>query len=125
MFRITATLLLAIAASLWSTRSASAQNADNGRQTFRQVCSICHEVAAGRNRVGPSLFGVVGRKAGTGADFHYSDEMKNAGLTWDDATLDRFLGAPRAAVAGTKMAYAGVKDDQKRRDLIAYLATLH
>ena len=125
MIRFTAILLLVIAASLSPPRSASAQNADNGRQTFKQVCSICHEVAAGRNRVGPSLFGVAGRKAGTAPDFHYSDEMKSSDLTWDEATLDRFLGAPRAVVAGTKMAYAGVKDDQKRRDLVAYLATLH
>jgi cytochrome c len=123
--RLTVILALAIAANLFAARSAAAQNADNGRQVLKQACGICHEVAAGKNRVGPSLFGVVGRKAGSAPDFHYSDEMKNAGLVWDDATLDRFLTAPRATVPGTRMAYAGMKDDQKRHDLIAYLATLH
>jgi len=114
-----------IASALLGAASANAQNADNGRQVFRQICSICHEVAAGRNRVGPSLFGVVGRKAGTEPDFHYSDEMKNSGITWDEPTLDRFIAGPRGVVPGTRMAYAGLKDEQKRHDLIAYLATLH
>jgi cytochrome c len=125
MLRITAILVLAVIAGLSPARSTHAQNAEAGQKAFRQICSICHEVVAGKNRVGPSLFGVVGRKAGTVADFHYSDEMKNSGLTWDAATLDRFLAGPRAAVAGTRMAYAGLKDDAKRQDLIAYLATLH
>jgi len=125
MLRIIGILLLVVVAGLSSPRSARAQNAENGQKVFRQVCSICHEVAAGKNRVGPSLFGVVGRKSGSVADFHYSDEMKSAGLTWDAATLDRFLAGPRAVVAGTRMAYAGVKDDAKRQDLVAYLATLH
>jgi len=125
MFRLAASLILAIAASLSPTRSASAQNAENGRQTFRQVCSTCHEAAAGRNRIGPTLFGVVGRKSGSVPDFHYSDGMKRAGLVWDPPTLDRYLSGPGKVVTGTKMTYAGVKDDQKRQDLIAYLATLH
>jgi cytochrome c len=125
MSRFAAALIVVIASALFGTPSARAQNADNGHQVFKQICSICHEVVAGRNRVGPSLFGVVGRKAGTAADFHYSDEMKNSGLAWDEATLDKFIAAPRTAIPGTRMAYAGLKDDPKRKDLIAYLATLH
>ena len=125
MLRIIAILLAAVIVGLLPPRAAHAQNAENGQKAFRQICSICHEAVAGRNRVGPSLFGVVGRKAGTVADFHYSDEMKNSGLTWDAATLDRFIAAPRAVVPGTRMAYAGLMDDVKRQDLIAYLATLH
>jgi cytochrome c len=104
---------------------AHAQNADNGQKVYRQQCNICHDVAAGKNRIGPTLFGVVGRKAGTEAGFTYSDGMKASGLTWDAATLDRYLADPRGVVAGTKMTYAGLKNDEQRRDLIAYLSTLH
>jgi cytochrome c len=118
-------LSLAFAAGVLLTVPAQAQNAEAGQQVFRQVCHICHEAVAGKNRIGPSLFGVVGRKAGAEPGFHYSDQNKNSGLTWDEATLDRYLKDPRAVVPGTKMAYAGLKDDQKRHDLIAYLATLH
>jgi cytochrome c len=104
---------------------AHAQNADNGQKVYRQLCNICHDVVAGKNRVGPTLFGVVGRKAGTEAGFTYSDGMKGSGLTWDAATLDRYLADPRGVVPGTKMTYGGLKNDEQRRDLIAYLSTLH
>src|SRR5579864_9082634 len=70
---------------------AKAQNADNGQKVYRQACNICHDVAAGKNRIGPTLFGVVGRKSGTEAGYTYSDAMKGSGLTWDAATLDRYL----------------------------------
>ena len=75
--------------------------------------------------VGPSLFGIVGRKAGTIAGFHYSPANKDSGLTWDTATLDRYLTSPNTVVPHTIMTYAGLKDTQKRTDLIAYLSTLH
>jgi cytochrome c len=103
---------------------ARAQDAAAGGQVFRSQCSICHSAQAGKNSIGPSLFGVAGRPAGSVADFHYSDGNKSSGITWDQATLDRFLAAPRATIPGTKMAYAGVKNDQQRHDLVAYLATL-
>jgi cytochrome c len=107
------------------TRPAHAQNAENGRTLFRQICGICHDATAGRNRVGPSLFSLVGRKTGSVEGYHYSDANKNAGIIWDETTLDRYIRDPRSVVPGTFMAYAGLTDDQKRHDLIAYLATLH
>jgi cytochrome c len=125
MHRLLIALTLAVASAQFLPTPARAQSADNGKTVFRQVCSICHTVVAGKNMVGPSLFGVVGRKSGSLPDFHYSDAMKNANLTWDAATLDRYLANPRGVVPGTLMAYAGLKDDQKRKDLIAYLATVH
>lgn len=125
MHRFLIVLTLAAGSALLPAAAARAQNADDGKTVFRQVCSICHTVVAGKNMVGPSLFGVAGRKSGSLADFHYSDAMKNAGLTWDQATLDRYLANPRGVVPGTLMAYAGLKDDQKRKDLIAYLVTVH
>jgi cytochrome c len=124
MHRLLFALTLAAVLGQLVSMPARAQSADDGKTVFRQVCSICHAVVAGKNMVGPSLFGVVGRKSGTVPDFHYSDAMKNANLTWDQATLDRYLSNPRGVVAGTLMAYAGLKDDQKRKDVIAYLATL-
>ncbi len=95
-----------------------------GKSVFTSVCSICHAVQSGKNGVGPSLFGLVGRKTGTVPGFHYSPANQNANLTWDAATLDKYLQSPRAVVPGTIMTYGGLKDDTKRADLIAYLATL-
>ncbi len=102
-----------------------AQNADDGKQVFRQTCNICHDIAPDRNRVGPSLFGVVGRNTGSVPGFPYSDANRNAHLHWDQATLDKYLANPRGVIPGTLMSFPGLKDDQKRHDVIAYLATLH
>jgi len=124
MSRFLVALAIAAAGSLLLAIPAQAQNAENGQKVFKQQCGICHDVAAGKNKIGPSMFGVVGRKAGTEAGFTYSDGNKNSGLTWDEATLDKYLTDPRGMVAGTKMTYAGVKNEEQRKDLIAYLATL-
>ena len=124
MFRSHTALSLALAAGLLLPAAARAQDAEAGKTVFKQICSICHDVAPARNRIGPTLFGVVGRKSGTVEGYNYSEGNKAANLTWDAATLDRYLVAPRGVVPGTKMAYGGLKDDQKRRDLIGYLATL-
>ena len=125
MARSCLALAVAAATSLLVALPAHAQNAENGQKAFKQQCGLCHDTAAGKNRVGPSLFGVVGRKAGTAEGFHYSDGNKSSGLTWDQATLDKYLADPRGTVPGTTMTYAGVKNDEQRKDIIAYLATLH
>ena len=118
-------LVLAAASSLLIALPAQAQSVENGQKVFKQQCGLCHDTAAGKNRVGPSLFGVIGRKSGTVDGFHYSDGNKSSGLTWDQATLDKYLADPRGTVPGTTMTYAGVKNDDQRKDIIAYLATLH
>lgn len=87
-------------------------------------CSSCHSVQAGRNLLGPSLHGVIGRKAGAVAGFSYSPAMAAAGLTWDAATLDRFIAAPQTVVPGTRMSYAGMSDPAQRKAVVDYLATL-
>jgi len=102
-----------------------AADAEAGHTFFKSQCSTCHSPAQGKNAVGPSLFGIVGRPAGQVEGFHYSAANKSSNLTWDAATLDKYLTSPKAVVPGTTMTYAGVKDDAKRADLIAYLATLH
>ena len=96
-----------------------------GQSVFKAQCSTCHSPVAGKNAVGPSLFGIVGRKSGQVEGFRYSAANKNANITWDEATLDKYLISPKTVVPGTTMTYAGVKDDAKRADVIAYLATLH
>jgi len=75
--------------------------------------------------IGPSLFDIVGRKAGQVAGFHYSEANKTSGLTWDVATLDKYLTSPKEVVPHTIMGYQGLKDNEKRGNLIAYLGTLH
>jgi cytochrome c len=111
--------------ALSSVGPASAQDAGAGAAVFKSQCGICHSPLAGRNMVGPSLFDVVGRPAGKVAGFHYSPANRDSGLTWDAATLDRYLTAPGTVVPHTIMTYAGLKDAKKRADLIAYLSTLH
>lgn len=118
-------LLLAAlaAAALAPGRPAAAEgNAEAGQRIFRIQCGACHVVEAGKNRVGPSLHGIVGRMSGSVEGFRYSAANKGASLTWDAETLDRYLVNPRGMVPGTTMTYAGLKNEQQRADLIAYLA---
>lgn len=96
-----------------------------GEKVFKSQCAICHSTVAGRNMIGPSLAGVVGRKAGTLPGFHFTADHKKLGITWDAAELDKYLTNPHAMVHDTSMTYAGLKDPTKRADLIAYLETLH
>jgi len=104
--------------------AAAAGDPAAGKQVFETACSICHSPQQGHNMVGPSLFGVVGRKSASVDGYNYSPAFKTLGVTWDEATLDKYLAGPRAMVPGTKMTYGGLKDDTKRANLIAYLATL-
>ncbi len=83
-------------------------------------CVACHSLDAGKNLVGPSLSGVYGRKSGSVAGYQYSKGMAGAGLTWDDATLDKFLASPSQTVPGTKM-LIGVQNAMDRADIIAFL----
>jgi cytochrome c len=102
---------------------AAAADVAAGKTVF-WVCSICHSAEAGKNKVGPSLFGVVGRKSASLPDYDYSAAMRTFDKTWDAVTLDAFLADPRALVPGTKMIYRGLKNAEARANLIGYLATL-
>jgi cytochrome c len=96
-------------------------NLDAGRREFAK-CKSCHVIEAGAgNRVGPNLHGLFGRKAGALEGFQYSDAVKNAGFVWDAGQLDSWLKDPKGFLPGNRMSFVGVKDEIKRRDLIAYI----
>lgn len=122
-FVIKASAILAVAALALGTRANVAAAAD-GADIFTNNCAVCHSTDPGTNKLGPSLAGVVGRKAGSLGDYSYSSAMAKIGVTWDKATLDKYLTDPQAMVPGTKMIFPGVKDANDRKALIDYLATL-
>jgi len=113
-------LLAAFVVALFASAPALAADGNAGRgEEIYTRCLACHTLA--HNRVGPRHCGLFGRRAGSVPSFAYSAAMKKYGVTWNEETLDHFLENPLAAVPGTKMGYAGVKDPQERADLIAYL----
>jgi cytochrome c len=113
-------LILAAAAGVSSAYADG--NIDAGQKSFVGKCVACHRVGPeAKNAVGPALNGVLGRKAGTVAGYEYSDANKKSALTWDEATLVKYLKAPQTVVPGTKMTYAGNNNEQDVLDLIAYL----
>jgi cytochrome c len=105
----------------WSG-SASAQDAAAGEASFRK-CLACHAIGEGaKNKVGPELNGLDGRKSGTVEGFSYSDGNKNSGITWNEAQFKEYIKDPKAKVPGTKMMFAGIKNEKEVDDLWAYIA---
>lgn len=105
------------------TNQSQAQDAAAGEKVFTK-CKVCHVADKDQNKVGPSLSGVIGRTAGTHPGFSYSQAMVAAGksgVKWDEPTLTTYLHDPKAMVKGTKMAFAGLKDDKDVANVIAYL----
>ncbi len=99
----------------------AAGDAAQGEKVFNR-CKACHAVEAGKNKIGPSLAGLFGRKAGTVDGFtKYSDALKGSKIVWDDGTLAAYLADPKKTVPGTKMVFAGLKKDADIEDVIAYL----
>ena len=91
-----------------------------GQKVFNK-CKTCHEVDQPKNKVGPNLVGLFGRKAGSIADFKYSDAMKNSNVVWTETTLAEYVKQPKEFIVGNKMTFPGLKSDQEVADLIAYL----
>ena len=94
------------------------------RQAAFTQCLACHTIETGRNGFGPSLAGVAGRKAASVPGYAYSDALKKSGLTWDAATLDRWLTSPQKLVPGTRMPFMGIADAARRQEVVTYLLTL-
>jgi cytochrome c len=116
-----AIFVLALGAVAAVAQPAAAADVEHGRQLF-VACAACHGDRP--DALGPSLKGVVGRKAGGREDFRYSGPMKRAGFTWDAANLREYLADPQAKVRGNRMPFSGLSDPKDLDDVVAYLATL-
>ena len=88
------------------------------------ACDACHAAGAGQHGIGPSLAGVFGSPSAAKAQFGYSPALRRSGLVWDEETLHRFLADPRGTVPGTSMAYAGLRDAARRKEIIDWLKTI-
>lgn len=112
----------ALVAMVLAAGTAHAADAKAGKKVFRK-CRACHKVEAGKNGVGPSLHGIVGKEIATVEGFKYSSGMQEfaAGKTWTPEELDAFLANPKKHVKGTKMAFPGLKKDDDRANVVAYL----
>ena len=121
MKKLTLSALVVIASSA-AVPAALAQDADAGKTSFNK-CLACHAIGEGaKNKVGPVLNGLDGRKSGTSADYNYSDANKNSGITWNEAQFKDYIKDPKAKIPGTKMVFAGVKNEKEVNDLWAYLS---
>jgi cytochrome c len=107
-----------------ATIGAGSARAQDGESLFKRQCGACHAVDAGHNKIGPSLFGVAGKKAAAVEDFDFSDALKGANITWTDDALTKYLTDPKGFVPGGKMVYAGMKDPDDVKAVVEYLKTL-
>ena len=113
---------LMVLASAAASSAALAQDVAAGKTSFNK-CLACHAVGEGaKNKVGPVLNGLQGRKSGTVEGYSYTEANKNSGITWDEATFKDYIKDPKAKIPGTKMVFAGIKNEQEASDLWAFLA---
>jgi cytochrome c len=114
--------LLAAALVIASTGSGLAQDAEAGQGVFKRMCFPCHDAGPGAKvKLGPPLNGLDGRAAGTIQGFNYSEANKSSGITWNDATFAEYIKNPMQRMPGTRMAFAGIRDDKDIGSLWAYL----
>ena len=114
--------VLVVIASAAAASNAMAQDATAGKTQFNK-CLPCHSIGEGaKNKVGPELNGLDGRKSGTAPDYNYSDANKNSGITWNEAEFKEYIKDPKAKIPGTKMAFAGVKNEKEVNDLWAFIS---
>lgn len=104
----------------FAVNAAQAADAAHGKTVFAE-CAACHSAAKGPSGVGPSLFGVFGRKAGTLDDFRYSPAMKRSNIVWTRETLDAYLADPQKEIPANRMPFGGIPDAQNRADLLDYM----
>ena len=119
------TRALLVASAFAAASPAWAQDIAAGERSWNK-CRACHQIGeTAKNGVGPVLNGLFGRKSGTVAGYNYSEANKNSGKTWDDATFTAYIKDPKGQMPGTKMVYAGLKDEARIANLIAYLKTVN
>jgi len=115
-------LVIAAVVLAASTGATLAQDVEAGESSFKK-CLPCHDIGDdARNKVGPVLNGLAGRKSGTVEGFSYSDANKNSGITWDEATFKDYIKDPRAKIPGTKMIFPGIKNEKEADNLWAYIS---
>lgn len=118
------TFALLLGTGLLSPLTQAAGDPEAGAKIFPRLCGGCHQIGeSARPGFGPQLNGIIGRAAGTSANYVYSDAMKNSGLTWDRETLIAYLKDPKDVVPGTRMIFWGLSDEDKLDNLLAYLQT--
>jgi len=115
-------VMCAMAAGACLLGTADARAEGGGEAVFKRNCSICHSLDPGKNRVGPSLAGVVGRPASSAPNFHYSPANAGSGIVWTKGKLDEYLADPQRMVPGTSMLFPGLKNPDDRQALIEFLA---
>ena len=103
--------------------SAGAQDTTRGKAVY-EACIVCHKLDPKSTDQGPTLVGVIGRRAGALDDFRYSRAIVRANIVWDESTLDAYLADPQSYIVGMRMPFGGIPDKAERADLIAYLKTL-
>jgi cytochrome c len=114
-------ILIAAAIAAASASAANAQDVTAGATSFKK-CAACHDVGpTAKNKVGPVLNGIDGRKSGTVAGYNYSDANKNSGITWNEESFLDYIKDPKAKIPNTKMAFAGIKNEAEAKNLWAYL----
>lgn len=122
MRTVIAAAVSVVLASAAAAALAQSANTERGERVFNQQCKTCHTVEkGGASPIGPNLFGMFGRKAGSGQGFAHSEAMTKSGIVWDDKTVAEYLRDPKGRVPGTKMVYAGLKRQEQLDDVIAYL----
>ena len=120
-----APLILSALAFIATVAATTAARAADPQMVFNNACRTCHSMKEGDNRLGPSLGGVVGRKAGTLPGYQYSSSMQNSGVTWDEATLDKFIANPDEVVGGNKMKpFTGIADAGQRKEIKGFLKSI-
>jgi cytochrome c len=114
-------VLILMAISPLLVAGAQAADVEHGAQVFKK-CVTCHAVGPdAKAKVGPPLNGLMGRKSGTYEGYSYTDANKNSGIVWDDAVFAKYIKDPKGVIPGTKMSFAGLKDETDINDLLAFL----
>lgn len=111
------------AALMGASGQVVAGDAANGEKVFKK-CATCHSVEEGKRKIGPSLYGVLGRTSGTLDGFRYSKAMQSAGIVWTEETINEYIESPRTYIKGNRMAFVGLKKPEDRADVIAYLKSV-
>ena len=122
---LTRNLLIPVAVVAAVFVGSSAARADEalakqGKKVFNK-CKICHEIAKEKNKLGPHLVGIMGRKAGSVEGFKYSKAMKDSKVVWDETSIDAYVTKPKKFIPGNKMAFAGIKSEKQRKALLEYI----